>query len=660
MEFVYVVITILLAIVISDILSKIFKSIPSIFFQILIGILISYLPFFRGVELDVEIIMLIIIKPLIFSEAQKLSFEQLKKCYRPIFSLSVALVIVTVIITGSLVNLIFPRIPIALTIILIAMIIPTNVTILESISKNLKFPHGILHILEGESLFNECIAILIFDLALSAIETNEFHIKGIIYEFISSLAGGLFVGIVLGTLIVMIRAWLERKDFESPAMMVSIQIMTPFIVYIVAAKGFHVSGILAVIVTGMIHGLEKPMLNLKSTKLQVISDSTWDVIHYLLDGIIAIYLGLSLRTVVSSFEHGDVYFILGLILISVVAYCIIIGLRFLWVVLQPVKFKIDGQGKNELMKGGLIYALSSVHGTITLLIALSIPIMHDNEMMLLLRQELIFIVSIVIVMSIIIPAIVFQIILPKKNQKDTLDIFEEVKREMIYYTIFELERIYGKKDENLITVTDILRNQLTVLDKTYFRQIDRDEVEEILEKAKEIEIKAINELIQEQKISKNNGMFYQRYIMHVNKNSLMAMFVDLRMSHIRRKIEKSLESEVHPECVLEYKIIEEFRQAKAYTCKAVLEYLNEQVTNENYETINFVKEYYKKKNRNDINGLTTDHNKQVVKRYLSKAFQIQHIFLQDHIENGLISSSLGDELMESLSYDEMIYYRSLN
>ena len=51
MEFVYILITILLAIVVSDVLSKIFKSIPSIFFHILIGVLISYLPFFREFEL---------------------------------------------------------------------------------------------------------------------------------------------------------------------------------------------------------------------------------------------------------------------------------------------------------------------------------------------------------------------------------------------------------------------------------------------------------------------------------------------------------------------------------------------------------------------------------------------------------------------------------
>ena len=84
------------------------------------------------------------------------------------------------------------------------------------------------------------------------------------------------------------------------------------------------------------------------------------------------------------------------------------------------------------------------------------------------------------------------------------------------------------------------------------------------------------------------------------------------------------------------------------------------MSNENYATISFVRAYYKKRIGNEINQFDTDKNKQIIKKYVSKAFGIQHIFIQDQIEKGLISTALGDELIESLSYDEMIYYKSLN
>ena len=91
MDIVYVIIALFLAIVVSDILNKIFPKIQVIFFQIIIGILVSYLPFFREFNFDPELFMLIIIKPLIFGEAQKISLDELKKYLEPIFSLSVPL-----------------------------------------------------------------------------------------------------------------------------------------------------------------------------------------------------------------------------------------------------------------------------------------------------------------------------------------------------------------------------------------------------------------------------------------------------------------------------------------------------------------------------------------------------------------------------------------
>lgn len=659
MEIVYIMVAILLAIVISDILSKVFKSVPIIFFQIIIGVLISYLPFFREIELDPELLMIILIKPLIFSEAQRLSLDNFKKCYKPILSLSLALVIITIIITGMLINLIFPRIPLTMTFILIAMIIPTKAGIVESISNRLQFPHSIFHILEGESLFNECIAILIFDIALKAFTESEFVIGELVYEFVFALLGGLVVGIILGFIIIKIRQWLAKNNFENPSMMVVIQIITPFVVYMIAEKYLHVSGILAVIVTGMIHGLEKPMLNLKSTKLQLISDNTWDLIDYLLNGIIAIYLGLSLPSIIANIGEGIDFTIWELILISVLVYMVVIALRFLWVLIQPRKFKVGGEHKINSVKGAIIYALSGVHGTITLLIALSIPVLITDTEMFILRQELIFIAALAILISIVIPTMVFPVIFTKKDKKASTDAFKDVRREMIYHTIFELERVNDKKDYNLMSVVNTLRSQLVFLDEPNTKRIDKDEIENILSKTTEIELKAVDELIKENKISKNSGLLYKKYTTYSNKMNMASLIVKFRMWLIKKKIKKSME--IYKDKDLEFgtKFIEEFKTAKGHSCKAALSYLNDNISRENYEAQSFVIEYYKKRVANGMSELDLDDSKQSVKKYFSKAFRIEHTFVQDCLEKGLISDSLGDELKESISYDEMIYYKAL-
>ena len=157
--------------------------------------------------------MIIVIKPLIFSEAQHVSKDELKKHKNEIFSLSFTLVIITILVTGVFMKIIIHSIP--LTIIF-------------------KFPKGILAILEGESLFNDSIAIVMFDFVLAASLTGKFSLSEYVSEFLFIIIGGIVVGFVLGVIIVQLRIYITRKDFENPPMMVIIQLITPFIVYIIA------------------------------------------------------------------------------------------------------------------------------------------------------------------------------------------------------------------------------------------------------------------------------------------------------------------------------------------------------------------------------------------------------------------------------------------
>ena len=87
MELLYAIIAMLLAITISDILYEILEKVPLIFIQIFMGCIISFLPFFKEFELEPELFMIIVIKPLIFSEAQHVSKDELKKHKNEIFSL---------------------------------------------------------------------------------------------------------------------------------------------------------------------------------------------------------------------------------------------------------------------------------------------------------------------------------------------------------------------------------------------------------------------------------------------------------------------------------------------------------------------------------------------------------------------------------------------
>lgn len=660
MEVVYIIVALLLAIVISDILSKVFPKVPVIFFQVIIGVLISYLPFFEVFELNPELFMIIIIKPLIFSEAQKFSMDELKKYFNPIVSLSVPLVIVTVFVTVILINLIFPNIPIFTIFILASMVIPTNSGVIKSISENLQFPKDALHILEGESLFNDSIGILMFDLALSASIANTFHLHESIFEFIYVILGGLIVGLILGFIISHLRCWLVKNNFENAPMMVIIQIITPFVVYVIAEEYIHVSGILAVIISGMVHGYEKPILNLKSTKLQVISDSTWNVIDYVLDGLVALMLGISLPEVIINISIYNLKEFRNLILISVLVYLVVAILRFLWVTLQPNIFKEKEENNISKFKNGLIYALSGVRGTITLVIAFSIPIITDAGEVFLFREELIFIAAMVILISLITPTIIFPMIIPKKDENDNEYDFNEIRKKMINHTIFEMENNNKYKDDYSLTIAlKILRDQLIFLDDEYTQRGNREEIEKILDETVKIRIKATEELVNQNKISKNIGLFYKRYLMHLNKKDIVSALVKFKIWRVKQKLKVSSKYDKSNNLKYKDKFVDEFLIAQEHSCKAALSYLNNNINNNNYASVSVVIEYYQKKLENNANEFEENNVIQDVKTCLAEIFQIENTFVQDYLENGLISPTLANELIEQISYDELIYYKSI-
>lgn len=657
MEVVYIIVAICLAIVGADILSRKFSHVPAIFFEITIGIGLSYMPLFYEKSVDPEILMLILVKPLIFSEAQRLSMEDIKKCFWPVVSLSFVLAALNILVIGVIVKIFFPQIPIVLALILMAMIIPTNTTILKSITKNLAFPKHTFHILEGESLLNESIAILIFDLALKAFTVKEVHFPELAMEFVVSLAGGLVVGIVVGFTIIFFRGYLMKHNYEAPAMLVMIQLITPFIAYIVAEKWFHVSGILAIIVTGMIHGVEKPLLHSKSTKLQVISDSIWGVVTYILDGVIAIYLGLSLRGVIQSIDETEGVSFIYLVGIAIAVYFIVISIRFCWVMVQKHRFEIGPGHHLEGVKGALVYAFSSVHGTITLLIALSIPIMVNNEEFFMMRQELIIISSIIILVSIVVPTFVLPMLLHKNvehhQKKET---FEEYRRKMIEYAIYELGCMNPHENEEVASAIHILSNQLLFINNSPDKWLDTQKFEHLLEEAMHVQMAAIDELIEQDKISKRKAAFYKSYILHSSHKGFFNVYVNVRMWIIRHSIRSVFNRDRNK--AYQIKLIQEFEYAQQYSCEAVLSYFKEKVA-ENEGTSEFwVMELYKKKLKKKESKEEQVKHEQV-KQYLTKAFQIEAKFVRDARDCKLISAELNDQLLECIFYDEMIYSQSI-
>lgn len=653
MDIVYFIIAILFAIVVSDIIGSIFTKIPQIIIQIIIGGIVSLLPFSNEFDFNPEIFMLVIIKPLIFNEAQRLSLDELKKYSKPILSLSLVLVVVTGAFTSIMVKLIMPEMSLATAFILAAIIIPTNSSVLRSLTENLKFPRHIFHILENESLFNEAVAILMYELALSVSISREFILRTTVFEFIFKIIGGIVIGTLLGLIIVKLRYSIAKSNFENPSMMIVIQLITPFVVYIISEEYLHLSGIMAVIMSGIVHKAEKPVLNLKSTKLQVISNSTWEVVDYTLEGVGAVMLGLILPNAITNILKNDLKILFKLSYISVFVYFAVASLRFLWVFLRTDMFKISNDKK---IKDSIVYALSGIHGTVNLIIALLIPVEDNSRNVFFFREDLIFIAALAILISIIVPAIIFPLFFDIKDEIKGEYTFDKVKKAMLEYTVSEL--VNGSKNKNdysMIYVKNILEGQLSFLGKESESKLDREEIRKIFGEAHKIQLKAVDELSNQQHINAQVLSFYKAYISNLDKFSIKSKFLKLKLDLIDKKIRRSSKNSNYEEYRKNF--IEDLNTVHEYSCDVALSYLHKIIDGSNYKNVSFVIKHYNEKLKGKVNDIDALERSKDVKNYLSKVFSIENTFIEDYLEKGLISESLADELKEQVSYDQLIYMK---
>lgn len=194
-------------------------------------------------------IVLITLPLLIASDALKLHWYDIKTHWFSLFWVAVVAVLLSIGF-GVLFNdffLIDYHLSIAAVVILFCMISATNPITVSSVFSNFKVPHKLKVLTEGESLFNDATALIVFAIALIALQKPEDVTTNlIVYKTISVIFGAIGIGVVLGLISIVLLKLSDEALVES-----TIIIFTAYSSYLVAEK-FHFSGILSVIITMLI------------------------------------------------------------------------------------------------------------------------------------------------------------------------------------------------------------------------------------------------------------------------------------------------------------------------------------------------------------------------------------------------------------------------
>ncbi len=325
-EFVLIVLTCVAA---SSVIDKFVNvSIPVI--QVIIGLLVALiLPSVQDVHLESELFMLVFIAPLLFNETRETNIRALILNLNSILSLAIVLVVVSVLSVGYALHLMVPSIPLAAAFALASALGPTDAATVTALKSSIHLTHRQQTLLSGESLINDASGVVDFQFSVAAAVTGTFSLIDAAGSFMVLFVGGVAVGIVTGFAFSAINTMLGRLGYEDTVANVLYEVLTPFLVYLLA-ETFHVSGVLAVVAAGLVIALPRRQSNKALfARQKLVSDSTWKVISFLINGTIFVFLGMQLPLAVLPGTNGGLN-ILQILGIVVVITLFMYGVRFTW------------------------------------------------------------------------------------------------------------------------------------------------------------------------------------------------------------------------------------------------------------------------------------------------------------------------------------------
>ena len=253
-----------------------------------------------------------------------------------------------------------------------AVVAPPDATAATAVLRQVKIPHRLLTILEGESLLNDATALLIYRLAVGAVVAGAFSIRDVAPAFLLAVAGSLVVAPLL--------AWLllaATKNVEDVPTAIILQFVGMFGVWIVA-EHLGLSGVLTMVVFAMTVARSAPART--PARIRVPSYAVWETMVFLLNVLAFVFIGLQIRPILSALDPSRrvLYFeVAGAVLVTVIL------VRVAWVMTHNAfyRWKIRRHGFHPArptlppsVRSGLVVSWSGMRGIVSLAAALALPI----------------------------------------------------------------------------------------------------------------------------------------------------------------------------------------------------------------------------------------------------------------------------------------------
>ncbi|MGZ9471451.1 cation:proton antiporter [Staphylococcus epidermidis] len=665
-------------VIVSSFVHTFIPKVPLSFIQIFLGMILYLTPIPVEFNFDSELFMVTLIAPLLFVEGVNVSRVHLRKYIKPVMMMALGLVITTVIGVGLFIHWIWPELPIGAAFAIAAILCPTDAVAVQAITKGKVLPKGSMTILEGESLLNDAAGIISFKIAVGVLITGTFSIFDAIQQFLIASIGGAIVGLIIGMALVRFRLTLMRRGIENINMFTFIQLLTPFVTYLIAEL-FHASGIIAAVVAGLVHGFERDRIAQTRTQLQMSYNHTWSILGYVLNGFVFSILGFLVPEVIVKIIKTEPHNLLFLIVITLLVALAVYLFRFVWVYVlypyfylsvSPFQKMISKNDEDKVTESkpkrslyALIMTLCGVHGTISLAIALTLPYLLANHETFAYRNDLLFIASGMVILSLIIAQVILPLVTPDSPEVKIGNMsFKEARIYILEHVIdylnqkstFETSYRYGN-------VIKDYHDKLTFLKTVEKEDENSKELERLQKIAFNVETKTLEKLVDDGEITESVLENYMRYAerteVYKQASLLRRIIVGLRGMLLKRRVKTKINSASSLSVTDNLLELGKINKLVHYN---VVSRLAKEATTDNKLEVGMICDGYLMRidNLTPNNFFNSRHEDTLTKIKLN-ALREQRRILRELIENDEITEGTALKLRESINYDEMVIVDSM-
>jgi monovalent cation/hydrogen antiporter len=339
----------------------------------LAGAGLALIPGLPTMALDPELALALFVAPVLVDAAFDSSQRDLRANWRVVTGLALGAVALTIAVVAVIARMLVPNLPWAAAIALGAIVAPPDAAAATTVLKQLRPPHRLLVILEGESLFNDASALIVYRLAVGATITGFLSGWTVLPTLLVVTVGSVVLGLALSRATVFV-----SRRIHDVATSVVFQFGWTFGVWILAEQ-LHLSGIITLVVFAM--ATSRVAAEIIPARIRIPSWAVWEVTVFVLNVLAFILVGFQLKSITARLtgSEGARYAIVA----ATVTGAVILA-RLAWVTgaaefsrwrCRPQKGKPGPKDAVALdRRSALLVGWCGMRGTVTIAAALALPI----------------------------------------------------------------------------------------------------------------------------------------------------------------------------------------------------------------------------------------------------------------------------------------------